>query len=437
MDFREAEEYLDKRSRFGIKPGLERIRLLLSKLGDPQDSFPSIHITGTNGKTSTARMIASIMREGGRKVARYTSPHLQSVTERINIDGRPVSEKEFAVLLERVIPAVEETDRETGDPLTYFEVTTAMAFLHFARRKVDLGVIEVGLGGRWDATNLVRSTVQVITNVALDHVEELGDTHERIALEKAGIIKEGGTVISAVDHPGALEVVEKACREKGAALKLFGRHFQLLYNLTYGVETGKIGQVVGIKGLWREYPDIFLPLLGDHQGVNAACAVAACEAWVGSADRLTVAEVEKGLGKATNPGRLEVVSMHPLLLLDGAHNPDGVARLAHFIRNDLDYERLILVIGILEDKDVNQILRILLPIADSVVVTQSRSERATPARFLANRVRSMGYHCTVVEDLGEALKFARTLASVSDLVCVTGSLYTVGEAREAMGLPPA
>jgi len=436
MDFKEAEEYLDRRARFGIKPGLERIRLLLSKLDHPQLAFPSIHITGTNGKTSTARMAASILQVGGRKVGRYTSPHLQSVTERICVDGRPVTEREFASLLERIIPAVEETDAQTGDPLTYFEVTTAMAFLHFARRKVDLGVIEVGLGGRWDATNLVRSPVQVITGVAFDHMAELGDTLEKIAMEKAGIVKEGSTVISAVSHPGALEVVAAACAEKGSELKLYGRDFQLLYHLTYGVDTEKIGQALGIKGLLREYADLFLPLLGEHQGINAACAVAACEAFAASPAALSLDEVAAGLRRVTSPGRLEVVSLHPLVLLDGAHNPDGATRLARVIRDDLDFERLVMVLGILEDKDMQRMLKILLPLADTVVFTQSREERAAPARKLARMAREMGYDGVVVEDIGEAVRFARTLASVTDMVCVTGSLYTVGEARDALGLPP-
>ncbi len=436
MDFREAEEYLDRRSRFGIKPGLERISSLLSRLGDPQLEYPSIHVTGTNGKTSTARMISSIMEVGGRKVARYTSPHLQSVTERICVNGRPISEREFASLLQRVIPAVEKTDAETGDPLTYFEVTTAMAFLHYARVKVDLAVVEVGLGGRLDATNLVSSPVQVITRVAYDHMAELGDTLEKIAFEKAGIIKEGSTVISSVDHPGALEVIEEACRAKGAQLKLYGRDFHLIYNLTYGVETGRIGQLLGIRGLLREYGDLYLPLLGEHQGVNAACALAACEAYLASPRELSVTEVEAGLRRVTSPGRLEVVAQHPLVLLDGAHNPDGAARLAEVISNDLDFDRLVLVVGILEDKDMERMLRILLPLADTVVVTQSSEERAAPARRLAELVKRMGYDCVVVEEIGQVVKFARTLAAVSDLVCITGSLYTVGEARAAMGLRP-
>jgi dihydrofolate synthase/folylpolyglutamate synthase len=436
MNFREAEEFLDRRARYGIKPSLDRIRVLCSKLEDPQLRYPSIHVTGTNGKTSTARMIASIMEVGGRRVGRYTSPHLQSVTERICINGKPVSEREFAASLERIAPYVEETDRETGDPLTYFEVNTAQAFLLFAERKVDLAVVEVGLGGRWDATNLVDSKVQVITGVALDHVEELGGTVRDIAGEKAGIIKGGGIVVSGVGDAEALEVVEEVTREKGCELKQLGREFQILYQVAYGIESGRLGQVVGVRGLLREYPELHVPLLGDFQAANAACAVAACEAYAGSPRELSSTEVEAGLKRVRNPGRLEVVSFHPLVVLDGAHNPEGASRLARVILNDLDYEKLILVVGILKDKDMRGILEALVPLADTVVLTRSSYERAAPTAALERLVEVMGVRCVKVERVAEAVKFARTLASVSDMVCVTGSLYTVGEARTALGLKP-
>jgi dihydrofolate synthase/folylpolyglutamate synthase len=436
VNFKEAEEYLNRRGLFAIKPGLERIALLCERLGNPQLKFPSIHITGTNGKTSTARMIASILEVGGRKVGRYTSPHMQSVTERICINGRPISERDFAAALEQVVSHVDEVERESGEAMTYFEITTAMAFAYFARRKIDVGVIEVGMGGRWDATNLVDSRVQLITGIALDHVAELGDTITKIAVEKAGIIKEGSTVISAVGDRDALEVIEAASREKDCDLKLLGRDFELLYNLTYGIETGKVGQAVGVRGLLREYPEVFLPLLGEHQAVNAACAVATCEAYAISPRDLSAAEVEAGLRRVTSPGRLEVVSFDPLVLLDGAHNPEGAARLAGVILNDLDYDKLVLVLGIMEDKDIRKMLEYLLPLASTVVVTQSSSERAKPARAIASTLRGMGCDPVVIEKVDEAVKFARTLAAVSDMVCVTGSLYTVGEARTALGLRP-
>jgi len=272
--------------------------------------------------------------------------------------------------------------------------------------------------------------------VAYDHMAELGDTLEKIAWQKAGIIKDDSYVITAVSDPGPLEVIARTCEEKRCNLKLFGKDFSLLYNLTYGVDTGKIGQAVGLRGLLREYPELFVPLLGDHQAINAACAVAACECYAGTLAALSSTEVEAGLRRVRSPGRLEVVSLNPLVLLDGAHNPDGAGRLAQVIGNDLDYERCILVVGILEDKDARSMLDMLLPLADTVVATRSADERAMPAQRLADMVKELGKDCVVVEPVGEAVKFARTLASVADMVCVTGSLYTVGEARNALGLRP-
>jgi len=432
VDFQEAEAFLDATALHGVKPSLERIELLCRKLGDPQKRFPSLHVTGTNGKTSTARMIASVLEEGGRRVGLYTSPHLHSVTERIMVDERPIRRDDFASLMTRIAPLVEETNRETGDPLSYFEVSTALAFAYFAARRVDVAVVEVGMGGRWDATNLVDARVAVVTNVAMDHVEELGPTLADIAREKAGIIKPGCIAVGGALTPEALEVVEEACAEKGVSLKLLGRDFEVLYQVTLGVQTERLGQMVGIRGLFRQYADLYIPLLGDYQAVNAACAVAALEAWAGSPRRLPYEDVERGLARVSSPGRLEVVSYHPLVLLDGAHNLDGARKLARVLANDLDYERLILVLGILQDKDWRSMLEVLVPLAGEVVVTRPRNERAASLEMLAEEVRRLGKKAVEVEGVAEAVRRARTLASVSDLVCVTGSLYTVGEAREAL-----
>ncbi len=434
MNFQDAERYLDSTDKYGIKPSLDRITRLCDKLGNPQLSYPSIHITGTNGKTSTARMISSILEAMGKRTARYTSPHLQSVTERICVNGIPISTGDFARYMEMIIPSVEETNRETGDPLSYFEISTALAFLYFASRKVDVAVVEVGMGGRWDATNLVDSRVSVITNLGYDHVEELGPSLEDIAREKVGIIKPGNIVVSGISEQGLMEIVEKACREKGCPLKLLGRDFEVLYHITYGITTEKVGQMVGIKGLYREYADIFIPLLGEYQAINAACAIAALEAFMASPRRISLEDVERGLSRVSSPGRLEVVSLNPLVLLDGAHNPDGARKLAHVLRSEIDYDKLILVLGILEDKDFRGILQILVPLADVVILTRSRSSRAAPTSTLSYEVKKMGKECYSVEDIPGAIKLARTFAEVTDLVCVTGSLYTVGEAREALKL---
>jgi dihydrofolate synthase/folylpolyglutamate synthase len=435
LDFKEAEEFLNSTDKYGIKPSLDRIKLLCDKLGNPQLRFPSIHITGTNGKTSTARMISSVLVTMGKKTARYTSPHLQSVTERISIDERPISERDFARFMEKIKPWIEETNLETGDPLSYFEISTALAFKYFADRRVDIAVVEVGMGGRWDATNLVDSRVSVITNIAYDHVAELGPTLEDIAREKVGIIKPGNVVISAVREPGLQEIVEQACRDNRCPMKLLGKDFETLYHVTYGLNTGKVGQIIGVRGLFREYADIYLPLLGEYQAVNAACAIAALEALVGHPRGLSPGDVERGLGKISSPGRLEVVSYDPVVLLDGAHNLEGAHKLAQVLRNDLDYDRLILVLGILEDKDYRGILQALVPLAHVVVLTRSQNARAASIDLLKGEVRRMRKECLTADTVPKALKLARTQAGVTDLVCVTGSLYTVGEARDALRLP--
>lgn len=433
LTFEQAEEYLNRAGLFCIKPSLDRIRLLCSKLGNPQLDYPSIHITGTNGKTSVACMVASILEETGRRVGRFTSPHLQSIRERIAVNGRPISEREFASLTERIIPHAEETNRETGDPLTYFELNTAQAFLYFSERKVDVAVVEVGMGGRWDATNILPSQVQVITTVGMDHMRELGGTLENIAKEKAGIIKEGGTLVSGVQDDLPLRIIVEEAERQGAEIFQLGRDFHVIYRLAYGLESGRWGQVVGIKGLFREYGELFLPLLGEHQATNAACAVAACEAFCGSPRNLSAQEVERGMSKARNPGRLEVVSLHPLVILDGAHNPQGAERLAQVLYGDIDFRRLILVLGVMEDKDADGIIATLLPLASEVVVTRSSTYRSADPRSLARKIGG-GIPVHVVDSVHEALKLAKSLAAVDDAVCVTGSLYLVGEAREALGL---
>ncbi len=433
LTFEEAEDYLNRAGLFCVKPSLERIRLLCAKLGNPQLEYPSIHITGTNGKTSVACMVASILEETGRRVGRFTSPHLHSVRERIVVNGRPISEREFASLTERIIPYAEETNRETGDPLTYFELNTAQAFLYFSERKVDVAVVEVGMGGRWDATNVIPSRVQVITTVGLDHVVELGGTLESIAREKAGIIKEDGAVICGVREEGLRRIIEEEAENRGARVFQLGRDFHLIYRLSYGLDSGRVGQVVGIRGLLREYGELFLPLLGEHQAANAACAVAASEAFFGHPRNLPAQEVERGLSKARNPGRLEVASFHPLVILDGAHNPQGAERLAQTLTSDLDYRRLILVLGFMEDKDIDGILAPLLPLASEVVVTRSSTSRSADPRILAGKIGGRK-PVHVVDSVPEAVKLAKSLASVDDAVCVTGSLYLVGEAREALGL---
>ncbi len=349
-----------------------------------------------------------------------------------------MTEADFARQMDVLAPVVDEANRETGDPLSYFEISTAMAFLYFREKRVDAAVVEVGMGGVWDATNVVRPDVAVITNIGLDHAAELGPDRAAIAREKAGVIKAGATLITAESDPEMLAIFSERCEQKRVEMKVLGRDFKVLFHVSYGLNSGKLGQAFGVQGLLRSYDQLYLPLLGDFHVKNAACAIAAVEAFVKNSTQIDALQVEQGLANVTSPGRMEVVGRDPLVILDGAHNPDGAEKLASVLANDLDYDELYLVIGILEDKDYREMLDILVPLADTVVVTRSNSQRAAPVETLARIVEvEHKKRCVAVESIGEAVKKAKTLASVSDMICVTGSLYTVGEARDALGLHPA
>lgn len=437
MGIYEAFEFLDKRSIHCVKPGLERIETLCAYLGNPQKDFKSIHIAGTNGKTSVTRMISSVLSASGMKVGRYTSPHMQCVGERIALKERILSDGEFGQYLLDIIPAIEEVEGETQDPLTYFEITTALAFYVFSRTKMDAAVLETGMGGRLDATNIVSSEVSVITNIGMDHVAELGPNLENIASEKLGIIKKEGTLITAESKREILIMMEEKCQELGADMLVFGRDFSLNYAVTVNPSMGQGGQVITLSGLFRLYDDLTLPLLGHYQANNAAVAVAACERFVKDHRMLGAAAVESGLKSVKSPGRLEIVARDPMIVLDGAHNPDGATNLMSVITNDIDYREMILVIAILSDKDFVSMLRIMAPHASKVILTKLDNERSAPAYDLKRTVEAIGTECDIVEDARGALDKAVSIATADDLICITGSIYLIGEIKTAMGIMPA
>ena len=426
-------------------PDLARITELVDLLGSPQRSFPSIHLTGTNGKTSTARMADALLRGFGLRPGRYTSPHLESWTERITIDGKPIPDAMFAGVYDEVAPLAALVDARHSDRVTTFELLTAMAFAAFADAPVDVGVIEVGMGGRWDATNLLDAAVSVVTPVALDH-RELGSTVAEVAAEKAGIIAPGSTLVVAHQTLDAAEVLLRRAAEVGATVAREG--------LEYGVLSRSVavgGQVLTLQGLRGVYDGIFLPLHGAHQAANAAAALAAVEAFLGSAadldgtlpsvaPSLDVEAVREGFASADSPGRLEVVRRSPTVLVDGAHNPAGARALADALREAFDFRRLVGVVGVLGDKDVEGILAALEPVLDVVVVTESSSARALPADDLASvAVEVFGEdRVEVAPRLDDALDAGIRLAEedVTELtgvgVLVTGSIVTVGEARSML-----
>ncbi|MFN8125560.1 MAG: folylpolyglutamate synthase/dihydrofolate synthase family protein [Candidatus Nanopelagicales bacterium] len=425
-----VDELFARQPETDMVPTLARVQRVMDLLGDPQRSPRIIHITGTNGKTSTARMIETLVIASGLRVGTYTSPHLHSVTERIRIDGAPIPEERFIEVYEDVRPIIDmvdgEQERDGNPPLTFFEVLTCLAFAAFADAPVDVAVIEVGLGGMWDGTNVADADVAVITPIAVDHERWLGDTPERIAVEKAGIIKTGSVVVSADQTPGVLDVLLRRCAEVGATAQVWGRDFDLLDRT---VAVG--GQVFAVQVGVVRYDEVFLPLQGAHQAANAVLAVAAVAALLVSDEPLDQALVD-ALGSAVSPGRLEAVTREPTVLLDAAHNHAGADVLALALGDSFTFLDTTAVVAVMADKDVAGILAPLRGVVDRVVATQNSSPRCLPAAELGRLAAGVwGEEAVEVEpDLAAAVAVARRHAEQSGGgVVVTGSVVTVADAR--------
>lgn len=418
-----------------IAPSLDRITALTDLLGAPQRAYPVIHVTGTNGKTSTARMIEALLRAFGLRTGLFTSPHLADPRERICLDGEPIEPDRVLATWEEIAPYVTLVDAQSaavdGPAVSFFELMTAMAFAAFADAPVDVAVVEVGLGGTWDATNVADGAVAVITPVDLDHRDYLGDTIEQIAAEKAGIVKAGAIAVLAAQEPVAEHVLLERCVEVDATVAREGQQFGLR---SRGLAVG--GQVLALQGLHGEYDDVFLPLFGEHQAHNAAVALAAVEAFLGGLGALDADLVRAGFASVASPGRLEIVRRGPTVVLDAAHNPHGAQALAAALADSFDFTSLVAVIGVLADKDAVGIAEALTPAVDRFVVTQPRSPRALPAADLAAIVVDVvgGDRVEVEPDLVEALDRAVALAEEAGEyggsgVLVTGSVVLVGQAR--------
>ncbi|CAB4673864.1 unannotated protein [freshwater metagenome] len=413
-----------------IEPSLERIAALADMLGSPQRSYPTIHIAGTNGKTTTARMVDALMSAMGLRTGRFTSPHLESVLERVSINGEPISAADFIYAYNDIAAYLDVIDEKFDTPLSFFEVITAIAFVAFAEFPIDIGIIECGLGGEWDATNVVEASVSVITPIGFDHMNYLGNTLSEIAQTKAGIIKEGGSVVLARQEPEAAVELLKRVQEVGATVAREGIEFSLSSRaLAIG------GQLLAITIGEYTYDDIFLPLHGKHQGANAATALAAVSAFFGGQE-LDLEAVRIGFASVTSPGRCEVVFRNPTVILDAAHNPHGAKALAETLENEFTFDEIIGVFAAFADKDVVGILNELEPIINTLIVTQSGSPRAMATAqlreiaegiFGADRVKS-------TENISDAVKLAITDArrpshDESVGIVITGSVVTVGEAR--------
>jgi dihydrofolate synthase / folylpolyglutamate synthase len=437
-EFARAERDLAARGYTRMVFELGRIEALLDLLGSPHRAYPSIHIAGTNGKTSTARIVDSLLRAHGLRTGRYTSPHLETVRERIAIEGEPIDEERFVATYQEVAPLAELVDRKFSEPLTYFDVTTAMGFAAFADAPVDVAVVEVGLGGADDSTNVLQAGVCVITPIGLDHTEWLGDTIHDIAVAKSGIVHSGSTLICALQEEEAAEPILRHCAEVGATVAREGREFGVLDRQ---VAVG--GQQLALQGLGGVYDELFLPLHGAHQAQNAALALAAVEAFLGAGagrGALSVETVRAGLAGSSSPGRLERVRTAPTILLDAAHNPHGMRAVIDALTEEFSFRRLVVVLGALSDKDVATELELLEPVADQLVVTRNSSPRAMPVEQLAAiAVEVFGEDRVRVEaQLPDAIATAVGLAEedMQELggvgVLITGSVVTVADARRLL-----
>ncbi|GII99351.1 dihydrofolate synthase/folylpolyglutamate synthase [Sediminihabitans luteus] len=428
---------MDRAPEHDIDPTLDRVARVLELLGDPHRAFRTIHLTGTNGKTSTARMAERLVREHGLRTGRFTSPHLTSVTERIAIDGAPISPARFVEVWEDVAPYVGVVDRESqeagGPRLSFFEVLTVMAFAAFADAPVDVAIVEVGLGGTWDSTNVVDGDVAVITPIGIDHERYLGSTIPEIAENKAGIVKDGATVVLAEQDPAAEVVVLEAAAARSARVLRDGLELEVVERT---VAVG--GQVIDLRTPAGLYTEIFLPLHGAHQAHNALLALAAVEALLGGR-ALGGEVVEAAFGDASSPGRLEVVRSSPTVLVDAAHNPAGAEALVAALAEAFAFTHLVGVVSIMADKDVEGLLAVLEPHLAEIVLTRNSSDRAADPQDLVDVANDVfgedRVHST--ERLDEALSLAADLAERDDVVgvgtgtgvLVTGSVITAADAR--------
>lgn len=425
MNYNEIVNRIETTMKFGCRPGLERTAKLLELLGDPQKRLKLLHIAGTNGKGSTTAMIASVLSSAGYSTGMYISPHLYRNTERMTIDGREISEEDFVSYATEVLDMVKLMGERGMEEPTQFEMYTAMALLYFERKEVDFAVIETGLGGRYDATNVIDPVLSVITSISYDHMDILGDSIEKIAYEKAGIIKESRPVILYPQlYPEAEAVIEQVCREHNAELIKADPAAIQLKDYSIG------GQLIDYKYRGYDIKNMRLPLIGDHQLSNCAVALAAVAELDKMGYKVSEAAIKKGIETVKWPCRLSLISTEPLILIDGAHNEDGINSLREALVKYFYGWKIIYVIGMLKDKDYGYAIKKLMPMAWAVVATEPVSDRALPAAAMAEAVRPYCSNVTPEPDIVKALEKAKELCADDCMICVCGSLYLAGSAYE-------
>jgi dihydrofolate synthase/folylpolyglutamate synthase len=434
MKYQAALDYIlsfadyERAPRSALIFDLRRMEMLLEKLGNPEEGAIPIQVAGTKGKGSTAAMIASILTRTGYKTGLYTSPHLFSFTERMQVNGKPIAEDEFARLVEVLKPKVEAVNQFGAfGQLTTFELLTALAFIYFKEKEVDFQVLETGLGGRLDATNMVKSGVGVITSISFDHMEVLGNTLTKIATEKAGIIKPGSIVVCSPQFPEAMAVIEKTCQERGARLVKVGSDVTWSRG-AFSCE----GQSFQLKGIRDEY-NLSLPLLGEHQLENAATAVAAVEVLADLGVTVSAESIALGLAQVHWPGRLQILQREPWFIVDGAHNAYSAKRLAEALKQYFDFDRMFLILGVSSDKDVAGIVAELASLPSIVIGTHSRHPRALEPVKLVAEFSKWGITPEVTENVASAADLALAMATPKDLICATGSIFVIAEVIEHLG----
>ena len=419
MNYKSSLEYVYSLESFGIKLGLKRIMFLLKKLGSPEKKMKIIHVAGTNGKGSVCAMLSSILGEKYR-VGRYTSPNLVDVRERITINGRMISKNDFSRIMTRIkkinVPSC------FGHP-TFFETLTAVALKYFHEKNIDFAVLETGLGGRLDATNIVKPLVSVITNVSMEHEDVLGDTLEKIAGEKAGIIKKNVPVVTSAKNKKVLKVIKWACAENKCRLINVSENAKIR-KLSHNLD----GQFFDLQTKKNKYFNLRIPLLGKHQLVNAATALSVVEIIGGFSEM----DVRNGFSKTKWSGRLEIINRNPLIVVDGAHNPDCMKKLKSAVMEYFSYDNLILILGILSDKNIKKMVKIIAPPSDIIVITKPGTERAADPKIIKNEAEKYIRTVVVKDNVKNALDYAKSIAKKNDMILITGSLYTVGDVKKAI-----
>ena len=424
MNYQQAIEWINSFDRNQVKLGLDRIKNLCDRFNNPQIKYDTVHVAGTNGKGSVCRIVAEILKQAGHKTGLYTSPHLNSYKERFMVDGREITKDELVEIIKLIKPVVNDLDEELKP--TYFEISTLIAFLFFNMKKVDIAVIEVGLGGRFDATNIVEPLVTVITNISLEHQRFLGEKIEEIAYEKAGIIKEKIPLVTAANN-NALEKIKEIAGEKHTKTYLVDKD---KYTLQHHRINDQGFIVHGMKGDYS----VDTRLNGSFQGENIALSVYVAELLQDKGYLITDKHIKQGITNVENPGRIEIIQNKPYIILDGAHNPDGIEKLSLFLKNEIKYDKLIVILGILSDKNIKEMIKNILPIVDILIITKSRNTRACEPNEILSLIDKKDLVDKIIqtEKIDEAVKKAQELADKKDLICITGSLFTVAEARRIL-----